>query len=59
MNVGNPFQGYSVLPYNGGLDSLGHWNGLPMVSALVCMVTHWTRPIVGHDIKLSGGHDFT
>ena len=43
----------------GGLDSLGHWNELPMVNALVCMVTHWTRPIVGHDIKLSGGHDFT
>ena len=43
----------------GGLDSLGHWNGLPMVSALVCMVTHWTRPTMGYDIRLSGGHDFT
>ena len=28
-----------------GLD---HQNGFPKVSALVCMVTHWTRPMVNH-----------
>ena len=28
-----------------------------MVSALVC--THWTRPIVSHDVRLSGAYDFT
>ena len=30
-----------------------------MVSALVCMVTHWTRPIMSLNIRLSGSHDFT
>ena len=28
-----------------------------MVSALVCMVTHWTKPMVNHDVRLSGCHE--
>ena len=28
-----------------------------MVSALMCIVTHWTRPIMNHDIRLSSCHD--
>ena len=27
-----------------------HQDGFSMVSALVCMVIHWTRPMVNHDI---------
>ena len=43
----------------GGMNGLGHWDRFPMVSALVCMVTHWTRPTVSHDIRLTSSHDFT
>ena len=39
--------------------SLGHRDEVSMVSAVVCTVTHWTRPIVSHDVRLSGGHDIT
>ena len=28
------------------------WDGFPMVSALVCMVTHLTRLTVNHNIRL-------
>ena len=31
----------------------------PMVSVLVCTVTHWIRLTVSHDIRLSGSHKFT
>ena len=30
-----------------------------MVSALVCMVTHWIGPMVSHDIRISSSLDFT
>ena len=36
---------------NGGMTCLGHQDGSPMVSALLCIVTYWTRPIVDHDIN--------
>ena len=41
------------------MDGLGYRDGFPMVSALVRMVTHWTRPIVSHDLRLSSNHDLT
>ena len=25
----------------------------------VCMVTHWTRPTMSHDLRLSNSHDLT
>ena len=28
-----------------------------MESALVCMVTHWTRPMVNHDIRPLDSYD--
>ena len=37
----------------GGMTCLGHWDEFPMVSAQVYMVTHWTRPMVNHDVRLS------
>ena len=43
----------------GGIVSLGRQDEVPMLSALVFMVTHWTRPTVSHDIRLSGSYDFT
>ena len=43
----------------GGMAGLSYRDGLPMVSALVCMATHWTRPTVSHDLRLSNKHDLT
>ena len=37
----------------GRMTCLGHWDEFPMVSILVCMVTHWIGPMVNHDIRLS------
>ena len=42
-------RGYSVPPPN--------WRDeFPMVSTLVYVVTHWTRPTVSHDWRLSSSH---
>ena len=43
----------------GEMVGLGYRDEFPMVSALVCMVTHWTGPTVSHDLRLSSSHDFT
>ena len=42
-----------------GMTSLGYWDKFPLVSALVCMVTHWTGLMVSHDLRLSSSHDLT
>ena len=42
-----------------GMVSLNHWNDFPMVSTLVCIITHWTRLMVSHDVRLSSSYDFT
>ena len=41
------------------MTNLGCQDGAPMMNTLVCMVTHWIRLTIGHDIKQSGNHDFT
>lgn len=43
----------------GGMINLDHHDEVPMVSALMYMIIHWIGPMVGHDIRLSDGHDFT
>ena len=43
----------------GGMTSLGYWDEFPMVSALVCMVAYWTKPMVSYDLRLSSSHDLT
>ena len=42
-----------------GIVGFCYQDRVPMVSALLCMVTHWIRPIVSHDIRLLVSHDFT
>ena len=42
MDLGNPFEGVVYDFLIGGMASLGCQDGIPMMSALVCMVTHWT-----------------
>ena len=57
ISLGNPLE---VVVYHlliGGMVGLSYWDGLPMVSVLVCMITHWTRPTVSHDLRLWSSHD--
>ena len=46
------------LPPNLRVACLSHQDGVPMVSTLMCIVTHYTRLMVNHDVKLLGCHDF-
>ena len=39
-----------------GMAGLDHWDRVPIVSALVCTVTHWIIPMVTYDISLSINH---
>ena len=43
----------------GGMAGLSYWDRFPMVSALVCMVTHWIGPTVSHNLRLSSSHNLT
>ena len=33
------------------------WDGVPMVSVIVCIAIHWTRLAMNHDVRLSDSHD--
>ena len=59
MDLGNPFKEVVHHLLIKGMIGLSRRDGVPMVSTLMHMVTHWTRPMVNHDIRLSGNHDFT
>ena len=59
MGLGNLLEAVVHYLLIGGMISLGYWDGFPMVCALVCMVIHWTRPMVSHDLRLSSSHDLT
>ena len=59
MGVGNPLKVVVHLLLIGGMASLGYQDKFPMVSALVCMVTHWIGPTVSHNLRLSNSHNLT
>ena len=59
MDLSNPFEVELHYLLIGEMISLGHQDGVPRVSALVCIVTHWTEPTVSHDTRLLGSHHFT
>ena len=59
MSLGNPLEFVVNHLLIRGMAGLGYWDGFPMVSALVCMVAHWTGPIVSYDLRLSSSHDST
>ena len=58
MDLGNSFEVVVHHLLIRGMTNLGHWDGVPMVSALVCTVTYWIGLMVSHDIRLSVSHDF-
>ena len=43
----------------GEMTGIGHRNEFPIVSVLVCMVTHWIESMVSHDLRLSRNHNLT
>ena len=57
MGLSNPLEVVVHHLLIGEMVSLGHPNGFPMVSTLVYMVTHWTRPMMSYDLKISSSHD--
>ena len=59
MGLGNPLEVVVHYLLIGGIVGLSYRDEFPMVSALVCIVTHWTRPTVSHDLRLSISHDLT
>ena len=40
----------------GGMNCLDRQDEFFIVSALICMVTHWIRLMMNHDIRLSNCH---
>ena len=59
MGLGNPLEVVVHYFLIGVMTCLSYGERFPMVSALVCMVTHWIRPMVSHDLRLSSSHDLT
>ena len=59
MNLSNSFKDVKRYLIIRGMYGLGSRNKVLIVSALVCMVTHWTRLMVIHDVRLLGIHEFT
>ena len=59
MGLGNPLEVVVHHLLIGDMVSPSYRGGFLMVSALVCMVTHWIGPMVSHDLRLSSSHDLT
>ena len=59
MGLGNPLKVVVHHLLTGGMVGFGYRYEFSMVSALVCMVAHWTRLMVSYDLRLSSSHDFT
>ena len=59
MDLGNPFDAIVHHLLIRGMVGVSYWDEVPMVSTLVCMITHGIGSIVSHDIRLLDSHDFT
>ena len=59
MGLDNPLEVVVHHLLIGEMVGLSYWDGFPMVSALVCMVAHWIRPMVSYDLRLSSNHEST
>ena len=57
MNLSNPLKVVVHHLLIGRMTNLSYWDEFPMVSALVCMVAHWTGPMMSYDLRLSSSHD--
>ena len=59
MGLSNPLRVVVHHLLIGGMANLGYQDGFPIVSALVCMVTHWIGTMVSHELRLSSSHNLT
>ena len=59
MDLGIPLKVVMHHLLIGRIVGLGYQDGFSIVSALVCIVTHWTGPMVSHNLKLSSSHELT
>ena len=59
MGLGNPLEVVVHHLLIGWMVGLGYHDRFLMVSALVCMITHWIQPMMSHDLTLSSIHDLT
>ena len=59
MGLGNPLEVVVHHLLIGRMTGFGYQDGFSMVSALVCVVTHWIGHTVSHDLRLSSSHDLT
>ena len=59
MNLDNSLEGMIHYFLFGRIIDLGYRDGVLMVSALMCTITHKIWPITSHDVRLSNSHDFT
>ena len=59
MGLGNPLKVIVHHLLTGGMVGFGYRDEIFMVSALMCMVAHWTRLMVSYDLRLLSSHDFT
>ena len=57
MDLGNPIEIIVHYLLIRGMTCLGFQDEVPMVSALMCMVTHWMRSTTNHDISLLDCHN--
>ena len=57
MDLGNPIEIIMHYPLIGGMIYLGCRERISMVSTLVCMGTHSTKPTINHHVRLLSCHD--
>ena len=57
--INNPFEVVVYHLLSKWMIGIGRWDEILMVSALICMVTPYTRLMVSHDIRLLSSYDFT
>lgn len=59
VSLDNPFEAIMHYLLIRGVTSLRNQDEVPMMSALLCTITHWIGPTVNHNIRILGSHDFT
>ena len=59
MDLSDPFDAIVYYLLIGGMTSLDNRDKVPMVSTLLCIVTHYIGPMVSHDTRLFSSHNFT
>ena len=57
--LGNPLEVVVHYLLIGGTTGLDYQDEIPMISTIVCTITHYTGLMMSYKIRLSVCHDFT